>query len=209
VVSAIKKAGLMDQTVIIFTSDNGTTHEGRGEPDFHIGGVDALFFNSTLNLRGYKGSVYEGGLRVPCIVRLPGDFGAGRVIDAPAWFPDIFPTICDIAGIKKPPNLDGISLWKFLEQEASLSSRPSPILWVFPEYGGQMAVRMNNMKAVRRNLKASKAKWSPWEVYDLANDPAEKIDLAEKRPDIIAAAVKVLRQQITPNSVFPMPRPEM
>ena len=209
VVSAIKKAGLMDRTVIIFTSDNGTTHEGRGEPDFHIGGVDALFFNSTLNLRGYKGSVYEGGLRVPCIVRLPGDVGAGRVIDTPAWFPDIFPTICDIARIKKPHNLDGISLWKFLWQEASLSSRPSPMLWIFPEYGGQMAVRMNNMKAVRRNLKASKAKWSPWEVYDLANDPAENIDLAEKRPDIIAAAVKVLRQQITPNSVFPMPRPEM
>ena len=110
VVSAIKKAGLMDRTVIIFTSDNGTTHEGRGEPDFHIGGVDALFFNSTLNLRGYKGSVYEGGLRVPCIVRLPGDVGAGRVIDTPAWFPDIFPTICDIARIKKPHNLDGISL---------------------------------------------------------------------------------------------------
>ena len=209
VVSAIKKAGLMDRTVIIFTSDNGTTHEGRGEPDFHIGGVDALFFNSTLNLRGYKGSVYEGGLRVPCIVRLPGDVGAGRVIDTPAWFPDIFPTICDIARIKKPHNLDGISLWKFLWQEASLSSRPSPMLWIFPEYGGQMAVRMNNMKAVRRNLKASKAKRSPWEVYDLANDPAEEIDLAEKRPDIIAAAVKVLRQQITPNSVFPMPRPEM
>ena len=209
VVSAIKKAGLMDRTVIIFTSDNGTTHEGRGEPDFHIGGVDALFFNSTLNLRGYKGSVYEGGLRVPCIVRLPGDVGAGRVIDTPAWFPDIFPTICDIARIKKPHNLDGISLWKFLWQEASLSSRPSPMLWIFPEYGGQMAVRMNNMKAVRRNLKASKAKRSPWEVYDLANDPAENIDLAEKRPDIIAAAVKVLRQQITPNSVFPMPRPEM
>ena len=83
------------------------------------------------------------------------------------------------------------------------------MLWIFPEYGGQMAVRMNNMKAVRRNLKASKAKRSPWEVYDLANDPAENIDLAEKRPDIIAAAVKVLRQQITPNSVFPMPRPEM
>ena len=209
VVSAVEKAGLMDQTVIIFTSDNGTTHEGRGEPELHIGGVDALFFNSTLNLRGYKGSVYEGGLRVPCIVRLPGERGAGRVIDTPAWFPDIFPTICDITGIKKPQNLDGISLWKFLEQEASLSPRPSPFLWVFPEYGGQMAVRMDNMKAVRRNLKASKAKWIPWEVYDLVNDPAETIDLAEQRPDIIAAAVKVLRQQITPNSVFPMPGPEI
>ena len=142
-------------------------------------------------------------------MRLPGERGAGRVIDTPAWFPDIFPTICDITGIKKPQNLDGISLWKFLEQEAPLSPRPSPFLWVFPEYGGQMAVRRDNMKAVRRNLKASKAKWIPWEVYDLVNDPAETIDLAEQRPDIIAAAVKVLRQQITPNSVFPMPGPEI
>ena len=81
VVAALNKAGLMDRTVIIFTSDNGTTHEGRGEPNFHIGGVDASFFDSTLNLRGYKGSVYEGGLRVPCIVRLPEDAGAGRVIE--------------------------------------------------------------------------------------------------------------------------------
>ena len=209
VVAAVNKAGLMDRTVIIFTSDTGTTPEGRGEPNLHIGGVDASFFDSTLNLRGYKGSVYEGGLRVPCIVRLPGDAGAGRVIDAPAWFPDIFPTVCDIAGIKKPGRLDGVSLWHLLKEKISLGPRPSPPLWVFPEYGGQMAVRLGDMKAVRRNLKKKKSESTPWEVYDLATDPGETTDLAEKRPDVVAAAVKFLLQQTSTNSVFPMPKPEI
>ena len=209
VVAAVNKAGLMDRTVIIFTSDNGTTHEGRGEPNLHIGGVDASFFDSTLNLRGYKGSVYEGGLRVPCIVRLPGDTGAGRVIDAPTWFPDIFPTVCDIAGIKKPDGLDGVSLWHLLKEKICLGPRPSPLLWVFPEYGGQMAVRLGDMKAVRRNLKKKKSESTPWEVYDLATDPGETTDLAEKRPDVVAAAVEVLLQQTSRNSVFPMPKPEI
>ena len=209
VVAAVNKAGLMDRTVIIFTSDNGTTHEGRGEPNLHIGGVDASFFDSTLNLRGYKGSVYEGGLRVPCIVRLPGDTGAGRVIDAPTWFPDIFPTVCDIAGIKKPDGLDGVSLWHLLKEKICLGPRPSPLLWIFPEYGGQMAVRLGDMKAVRRNLKKKKSESTPWEVYDLATDPGETTDLAEKRPDVVAAAVEVLLQQTSSNSVFPMPKPEI
>lgn len=207
VVAAISKAGLMDRTVIIFTSDNGTTHEGRGEPNFHIGGVDASFFDSTLNLRGYKGSVYEGGLRVPCIVRLPDDAGAGRVIDVPAWFPDIFPTVCDVVGIKKPDGLDGVSLWELLKGKKLLGSRPSPLLWVFPEYGGQMAVRLGDMKAVRRNMKKKKSENTPWEVYDLATDPGETTDLAEKRPDIVAEAVEFLLKQTSPNSVFPMPNP--
>ena len=184
------------------------THEGRGEPNLHIGGVDAAFFNSTLNLRGYKGSVYEGGLRVPCIVRLPEEVGAGRVLDAPAWFPDIFPTVCDIVGIEKPDGLDGVSLWPLLKEQKSLGSRPSPLLWVFPEYGGQMAVRLGDMKVVRRNLKKKNVDSTPWEVYDLANDPGESTDLAQQRPDVIAAAVQVLRQQTAPNSVFPMPDPE-
>ena len=186
-----------------------TTHEGRGEPNLHIGGVDASFFDSTLNLRGYKGSVYEGGLRVPCIVRLPKDAGAGRVIDDPAWFPDIFPTVCDIVGIKKPNGLDGVSLWQLVKDKTSLGPRPSPLLWVFPEYGGQMAVRLGDMKAVRRNLKKKKSELTPWEVYDLARDPGETTDLAAKRPDVIAAAVQVLLQQTSQNSVFPMPKPEI
>ena len=99
VVSAIKKAGLMDRTVIIFTSDNGTTHEGRGEPDFHIGGVDALFFNSTLNLRGYKGSVYEGGVNVPMVISGKSVSRMNSTDDSILNTTDLFATIANIAGI--------------------------------------------------------------------------------------------------------------
>ena len=72
-----------------------------------------------------------------------------------------------------------------------------------------MAVRLGDMKAVRRNLMKKKAELTPWEVYDLARDPGETTDLAAKRPDVIAAAVQVLRQQTSHNSVFPMPKPEI
>ena len=70
-----------------------------------------------------------------------------------------------------------------------------------------MAVRLGDMKAVRRNMKKKKSENTPWEVYILATDPSETTDLAEKRPDIVAKAVEVLLQQTLPNSVFPMPNP--
>ena len=70
-----------------------------------------------------------------------------------------------------------------------------------------MAVRLDDMKAVRRNIKKKKSENTPWEVYDLATDPSETTDLAEKRPDIVAEAIEVLLQQTSPNSVFPMPNP--
>ena len=74
VMSALEKAGVVDNTLVIFTSDNGATHEGPHGTNFHIGGADPKFFNSTADLRGYKGSVYEGGIRVPMIARLPHAF---------------------------------------------------------------------------------------------------------------------------------------
>lgn len=209
IIDTLKKNNLMDKTIIMFTSDNGTTHEGRNDPNFHIGGVDATFFSSTAHLRGYKGSVYEGGLRVPLIVRLPHQQHAGRVINTPAWFPDIFPTVCDITSITPPSRLDGTSLWGLLKNNRSIEKRPSPLLWVFPEYGGQMAVRIGDMKVVRRNLKNKRVQPTAWEVYDLANDPSESSDIAKERPDIVNQAVNLLLQQTSDNPVFPMPKPDV
>lgn len=204
VMKALDKAGITERTLVMFTSDNGTTHEGRADPDFHIGGVDAAFFNSTAGLRGYKGSVYEGGVRVPCIMRFPGMIPAGRVSNVPAWFPDIFPTVCEAAGLPTPEGLDGVSLWELLTETDTIRKRPSPLLWVFPEYGGQMAVRLGDMKAVRRGLLQRAP--SAWEVYDLANDPGETEDLAHDRSDIIRQAVGVLNEETTDNPIFPMPK---
>jgi arylsulfatase A-like enzyme len=203
--AALKKAGVAERTLVIFTSDNGATHAGRLDPNFHIGGADPKFFNSTADLRGYKGSVYEGGIRVPLIARYPGHIAKAAVSDQPGYFADIFPTLCDAANVGKPDGLDGNSLWPVMTgQEKSLASR-KPMIWVFPEYGGQVAVRLGDLKFVRQSLKTKKP--GPWEVYNLASDRGEKHDIAAEHPQQIAAVEKLLRREVADNPVFPLTIP--
>lgn len=199
--AALEKQGLLDNTLIIFTSDNGTTHEGKKGSDFHIGGCDAEFFNSTAGLRGYKGSVYEGGLRVPCIARWPGRIPAGSTVDTPSYFPDWFPTLATAAGTVLPQGLDGRDLLPALSgKESSPATRP--LVWVYPEYGGQVAVLWDNIKVIRRGLQRKNP--DPWEVYDLTMDPSEKNNLAEGRAEWIEKTESLLRAQTAENAIFPM-----
>lgn len=204
VLATLEKSGVADHTLVIFTSDNGATHEGPKGTHFHIGGADPKFFNSTADLRGYKGSVYEGGIRVPMIARLPGKIAAGSTNNTPGYFADWFPTLCDAAGLDKPANLDGESLWPVLTSAGTLTSR-KPMLWVFPEYGGQVAVRLGDFKLVRRNLKTKTP--GPWEVYDLSRDHGEANDIASTRNDLIQQAEELLRREVSANSIFPLTIP--
>ena len=204
VMQALDSAGLTERTLVVFTSDNGTTHPAGKNPRFGTGGVDSAFFNSTAGLRGYKGSVYEGGLRVPLIVRLPGRVPAGAVNDRPSYFADWFPTLCDAVRLKTPRGLDGQSLWPQLMGRKN-PGQHRPMVWVFPEYGGQVAVRMNDFKAVRQRLKTPQP--GAWELYDLKSDPNEQNDLAGQRPELIAKAEAILRDQVAENPVFPVPIP--
>lgn len=207
VLLALDQAGVANHTLVIFTSDNGTTHPGRAGTRFHIGGVDPDFFNSTAGLRGYKGSVYEGGLRVPLIARLPGRIPAGTVNAAPSYFPDWFPTLCEAAGLTPPDNLDGQSLWPTLTQAPTLPPPPrsQPMVWVFPEYGGQVALRLGDFKLVRQQLHSPQP--GPWEIYHLIDDPAESRDLAATRPDLIQQAEDILKREVSGNPIFPIPLP--
>lgn len=204
VLTALDKAGVADNTLVIFTSDNGTTHAGPPGTQFHVGGADPKFFNSTDGLRGYKGSVYEGGIRVPMIARLPGKIAAGAVNDTPSYFPDWFPTLCDAVGLDQPSGLDGQSLWPVLTGKGTLQSQ-RPMIWVFPEYTGQVAVRLGDVKLVRQKLKTKKP--GPWEVYDLAKDPGETNDLAAERSDLIQQAEQILQREVDENPTFPLPIP--
>ena len=204
VMQALESAGLSDRTLVVFSSDNGTTHPAGKNPRFGTGGVDSTFFNSTAGLRGFKGSVYEGGLRVPLIVRLPGRIPAGSVNDRPSHFVDWFPTLCEATGLKTPKGLDGQSLWPQLTGRKVAGSH-RPMVWVFPEYGGQVAVRMDDFKAVRQRLNSAQP--GPWELYDLKADPNERTDLASRRPELIARAEAILRDQVDENPVFPVPIP--
>lgn len=202
VLAALEAQRLADRTLVVFTSDNGPTHPGRPGSGFHVGGADPVFFESTAGLRGYKGSVYEGGLRVPMIARLPGRIPAGRVSNAPGYFADWWPTLAEAAGLEVPSGLDGESLWPALTGGGP-SPRTRPMLWVFPEYGGQVAVRLGAFKLVRQRL--ATADPGPWEVYDIESDPGETIDLAASRADLIAEAEAVLRREVADNPVFPVP----
>ena len=201
VMEALEKAGVADNTLIVFSSDNGTTHASGAGNRFGVGGVDAQFFNSTNGLKGYKGSVYEGGIRVPTIVRYPGKVKAGTTSAAPSYFADWFPTLAAATGIKPPADYDGENLLPILLGGEAPRER-KPLVWVFPEYGGQVAVRMGNFKALRRGLHTKQI--GEWEVYDLAEDIGEKNNLAKSHPQVIEQAMAVLKKETAANGVFPV-----
>ncbi|MEP4077466.1 arylsulfatase [Haloferula sp.] len=205
VMKALEKAGVGGNTIVVFTSDNGTTHPGKPGTHFHIGGCDAKFFNSTLDLKGYKGSVYEGGLRVPMMVRFPGRVAAGEISDAPGYFADWFPTLCEAAGLNPPGDMDGESLWTAITGGKMKKDR-KPMVWVFPEYGGKVAVQMGDMKVMRRDLK--KKSPGPWEVYDVVKDRSETNNLASERPELVEQAIQILKAQMSENSIFGVELPE-
>jgi arylsulfatase A len=203
---ALEKSGIADRTLVIFTSDNGTTLAGSGTTRFNVGGVDAAFFNSTAGLRAYKGSVYEGGIRVPMIARLPGKIPAGSVNDVPCYFADWFPTLCDAVGLDKTGEIDGETMWPMMTGGKAVP-RTKPMLWVFPQYGGQVAVRIGDYKIVRQKL----AEKNPgnWEVYNLAKDIGEKTDIALEKADLIRQAERLLRSEVSDNTNFPVKIPSI
>lgn len=204
VMERLETHGLTDNTIVIFTSDNGTTHESR-DPKFHVGGCDAPFFNSTAGLRGYKGSCYEGGIRIPCVVRWPGVVKPGSVSDVPGYFPDWFPTLAGIGGATVPEGhaLDGIDLRPALSGEGN-GDRKEPMIWDFHNYGGIIAIRDGQWKAVRKNTVAKKA-MTPWELYNLDTDREETNNLAAKHPDIVKRLEKFWLDNRTVEPDFPVP----
>lgn len=204
VLKTLDELKLTDNTVVLFSSDNGTTHASPGDDVFGVGGCDSAFFNSVGDLRGFKGSLHEGGIRVPFIVRWPGRVQAGSISNFPSYFADHFPTLCDVAGLKQPSGLDGISLVPTITGQGQQVAR-NPLVWVFPEYGGQVAVRIGDFKVIRKQL-ATKTP-GVWEVYDLANDWSESRDLATDRRDLITQAEAILRKESVANAVFPVKVP--
>jgi arylsulfatase A len=204
--AALEKAGILDETLIVFTSDNGATHPGMGKSHFHIGGADPVFFNSEDGLRGYKGSLYEGGIRVPLMVRLPGKVKAGAVNDTPSFFADWFPTLCGAADLKIPENLDGTNIWPAISEGKDIE-RKTPMLWFYPEYGGQVAARIGDFKIIRCDLMRKNP--GPWEVFDLKQDRGESRNIAAEKPGLIRQTLELLKKEVVPNAIFPMIVPDI
>ncbi len=188
---------LSDNTIVIFSSDNGTTHL-KAEVDYE-------FFNSVGKLRGLKGSLYEGGIRVPMIVRWPGKVAKGSSTDFVVGFEDFLPTLGAIGGGTIPKNIDGID---FTPTLLGKTQAPRPFLYrEFSGYGGQQSVHFGKWKAVRQKLHNRKAKGPiniNTELYDLEKDPNETTNVAAENPHAIEQAHKLFAEQHTPSKLFPI-----
>lgn len=195
--------GVADNTLVIFTSDNGPTHRGNDQR-WHIGGAACDFFNSNAGLKGYKGSCDEGGIREPCIVRWTGHIQPGSVSDLPSYFPDWLPTLGRLAKATLPSEiqLDGIDLTDELTGRGH-PQRSRPLVWEFPEYGGFVAIRSGNWKAIRRGLTTKKP--GAWELYDLSIDQTESRDLADKHPELVQELVDYYQTTRIIEPDYPLP----
>lgn len=190
----LRETGLDRQTIVLFTSDNGPTYD-------RLGGSDSDFFQSAGILRGYKGSVYEGGIRVPLIARWPGRIGAGRTADLPAAFYDLLPTLVEIGGGRADHPSDGISLVPTLTGRGR-QRRHEFLFWDFNGYGGQQAVRLGKWKGVRRQIGKGNRQL---ELYDLARDPAEQHDVAAANPALVRKIEMIMAANHEPSALFPLP----
>jgi arylsulfatase len=182
IMKLLKELNLDDNTVVFFTSDNGTT--------YLKGQVDYEFFDSVGPLRGLKGSLYEGGIRVPMIVRWPGKIKAGTKSGHLAAHYDALATLANIAGAKAPSDTDGVSFVPTLLSQPDRQKRHSYLFWDFAGYGGQLAVRMGKWKAIKRNLRKNPE--APLELYDLENDISEKNNVADKYPGVAAKIERIM-----------------
>jgi arylsulfatase A len=187
IMDQLKKLGLDDQTIIMFSSDNGTT--------FDVGGVEAKYFNSVSGLRGLKQDLYEGGIREPFIVRWPGRIKAGRVTDHISAQFDLMPTLGELTGIQTG-NTDGIS---FLPELLGKPQSQHPYLYFeFPEKSGQVAVRMGEWKGVKSNMKNRN---SEWELYNLKNDPSEMKDVAVDHLELVKKFAEIVKKEHRPSHI--------
>ena len=194
VMDKLRELRLADRTIVFFTSDNGPHREG---------GADPKFFHSSGPLRGFKRALYEGGIRVPMIVRYPGHIAPGTT-NSQAWaFWDALPTLAELAGAESPEGIDGISMVPTLLGEAA-AGRPQQdheyLYWEFPERGFSQAIRMGDWKAVRNKPGADV------ELYNLADDLHEDHNLANEHPEVVARAQKILAAARTPSEYLPIDR---
>lgn len=211
ILDKLESLGLTNNTIVVFTSDNGPLYN-------RLGGTDTDFFQSARDLRGRKGSLYEGGVRVPTIVKLPGKVPVNSTSSRITGFEDWLPTLLTLAGLKSqiPNGLDGIDFSKTLLGEMQ---SPRPFLYrEFTGYGGQQAVWSGKWKAVRQNLirpkstdpnrKNSKVESTiplKTELYDIEKDPSESKNVADQNPEMINQLEKLMENEHQFNPNFPFP----
>lgn len=200
VLKKLKEKGLDENTLVIFSSDNGPHEEG---------GADPTFFGRDGKLRGLKRQCHEGGIRIPFIARWPGRVPAGEVNDHICAFYDLMPTFCEVAGIKNYEKkyrnkekdvdyFDGISFAPTLLGKKKQKQHDF-LYWEFNETN-QIAVRMGDWKLIVKKGKPS--------LYNLKTDIHEDNDIALQHPDIVEKMKAIIFEQHTPNPYFSVTLPK-
>ena len=184
--------GLEENTLVVFTSDNGPHKEGGSNPDF---------LDSNGPLRGIKRDLYEGGIRVPFIARWPGKTPAGAVSDYVGYFADMLPTFAELAGVSGAASQDGVSIVAALTGRPAAQQAHEYLYWEFYEGGTAQAVRFGDLKAVRKPMLTGEV-----ELYDLRADVGETRDLAAARPAEAARARAFMEAAHRPSALKWVPQ---
>ncbi len=192
VLAKLDELGLSENTIVLFSSDNGAHREGGADPEF---------FNSAGGLRGFKRDLYEGGIRAPFIVRWPGHVTQGSISDHVGTFWDIMPTLVDIADAPKPLYTDGLSFLPTLLGQHHGQKQHAYLYWEFHENGGRQAIRVNDWKGIR--LQAKEGSSAPIELYNLSSDVAETKNVAADHPDIVNQIRLLMDEAHQENAIFP------
>jgi arylsulfatase A-like enzyme len=197
-VNLIERLGLTEDTIVIFTSDNGTTHLKLE--------VDYDFFDSVGNLRGLKGSLYEGGIRVPLIAKWTGKIKAGSVSNQRTGFEDWMVTLHDLIGAKTPLDAEHDGFNITLDLLGKNNANRPPLYREFSGYGGQQAVWMGRWKGIRQKMIRKGKNHDPLkiELFDLSKDESESEDLATKHPDVVNEIKEIMSKEHIPSQYFPI-----
>lgn len=187
IVNKLKELGLYNNTLIIFTSDNGPSPEG---------GADIRWFDSAGPFRNaggrVKGSVYEGGIREPFIASWPGKIKSGSQSDLISAEWDFAPTICRLLGIQPHPDIQGISYLPTLLGQSAKQKKHAYLYWEFPGYGGKQAVRFGEWKGIRSNMQKDNMEIK---LFDLKNDIQEQHNVAAQYPSIIKKIKQIMQKE--------------
>lgn len=192
VLDLLKTLNLEEDTIVFFTGDNG------GQDRFRSKDHPRGFFGPNVNpvngveFRAGKGSLYEGGLRIPFIVRWPGKIEPGQVSDHLFYQVDVLPTLAELAKVPAPRDTDGISILPTLIGEKAAGHPQQDHPFLYWEFGPQTAVRIGDWKGVRPKPNTD------WEIYDLSADPSETIDLAKQKPELVAKIESIAQQSHQP-----------
>ncbi|QEC54203.1 arylsulfatase [Anseongella ginsenosidimutans] len=187
ILDRLRELGLDENTLVMFSSDNGTTFNG---------GVNAEFFNSTGGLRGLKQDLFEGGIRMPFIARWPGKIPAGTVSDHISAQYDIMATLAELTG-QELRHTDGISLLPTLLGKNAAQEKHEYLYFEYHARGGQLAVRMGDWKGVKVKQQQHAAE-NPWMIFNLRTDPGETTNLAARHPELARKFDAIVKDEHRP-----------